>query len=106
MQLAGKPDRFGAVVNMGRKVASSRVWWWSSFFSTSGRFPSNASRHCWLKTCLSLLLIPAMPLPGDQKLTFDERVELMRGLMAEYATAKTFLPRSKKSLQVETNGTF
>ena len=33
-----------------------------------------------------------------EKLTFDERVELVRGLMAEYATAKTFLPRSKKAL--------
>ncbi|HYZ86148.1 MAG TPA: hypothetical protein VE621_17185 [Bryobacteraceae bacterium] len=41
-----------------------------------------------------------------QKLTFDERVELVRGLMAEYATAKTFLPRSKKALDYDVQGTW
>ena len=47
---------------------------------------------------LSVLLL-ATPLFADaRKLTFEERVELVRGLMAEYATAKTALPRSKKAL--------
>jgi hypothetical protein len=56
---------------------------------------------------LALALTLAVPLfPVDQKLTFEERVELMRGLMAEYATAKTLIPRSKKNLAVETNGAF
>jgi hypothetical protein len=40
------------------------------------------------------------------KLTFDERVELTRGLMAEYATVKAFLPRSKKPLPFESAGTY
>jgi hypothetical protein len=33
------------------------------------------------------------------KLTIDDRVELNRGLVAEYANAKVLLPRSKKSLE-------
>lgn len=46
-------------------------------------------------------------LQGDQKkLTFDQRVELMRGLTAEYATVKVPLPRSTKPLDVNTDGTW
>lgn len=40
------------------------------------------------------------------KLTFEDRVELTRGLMAEYATVKTLLPRSKKVLEFESSGTY
>jgi hypothetical protein len=40
------------------------------------------------------------------KLTMDDRVELMRGLMAEYATVKELLPRSKKPLAFESSGTY
>lgn len=44
---------------------------------------------------------------GDQKkLTLDQKVELMRGLTAEYATVKFPLPRSKKPLEFNSNGTF
>lgn len=44
---------------------------------------------------------------ADQhKLTIDQRVEIMRGLMAEYATVKVPLPRSKKPLDVQTDGTY
>jgi len=46
------------------------------------------------------------PLATADKLTFDERVELTRGLMAEYATVKQFLPRSKKALPFEASGTY
>ena len=46
-------------------------------------------------------------LQGDQKkLTFDQRVEIMRGLTAEYATCKIPLPRSKKPLDVSADGTY
>ena len=41
-----------------------------------------------------------------EKLTFEDRIELTRGLMAEYGTAKVLLPRSKKALDIETNGTY
>lgn len=54
------------------------------------------------------LILAALPVPlrsGD-KLTYDERVELVRGLTAEYATAKAFLPRSKKPLEFESTGTY
>jgi len=55
--------------------------------------------------CLSLLLAcPA--LTGNEKMTFDDRVELVRGLTAEYATVKEFLPRSKKPLEFESTGKY
>lgn len=40
------------------------------------------------------------------KLTFEDRIELTRGLMAEYGTAKVLLPRSRKALDIETNGSY
>lgn len=41
------------------------------------------------------------------KLTLDDRVELTRGLTAEYANAKVLVPRSKKSLEFDAqNGTY
>lgn len=42
----------------------------------------------------------------QKKLTFDQRVEIMRGLTAEYATVKVPLPRSKKALDVQTDGAY
>ena len=47
-----------------------------------------------------------VPLRGSDKLTFDERVELVRSLTSEYATAKAFLPRSKKPLEFESTGAY
>lgn len=40
------------------------------------------------------------------KLTFEDRVEIVRGLMAEYATARTLLPRSKKPLEYHDTGSY
>jgi len=46
-------------------------------------------------------------LKGDQKkLTLDQRVELLRGLLSEYATVKAPLPRSKKPLEFNSDGTY
>jgi hypothetical protein len=46
-------------------------------------------------------------LNGDQKkLTMDQRVELLRGLNSEYATVKAPLPRSKKPLEFNSDGTW
>jgi hypothetical protein len=42
----------------------------------------------------------------DTKLTTPERIELLRGIMAEYATAKVPLPRSKKPLQMQATGKY
>ena len=52
------------------------------------------------------ILALTVPLRSSNKLTFDERVELMRGLMAEYVTVKQPLPRSKKPLPFAADGTF
>jgi hypothetical protein len=54
---------------------------------------------------LALAALPA-PLRCEDKLTFDERVELVRGLSSEYATLKQFLPRSKKPLEYESSGAY
>ncbi len=40
------------------------------------------------------------------KLSFDERVEIERGLSAEYATAKVILPHSKKPLVIHSDGQY
>jgi len=42
----------------------------------------------------------------QKKLTDDQRVEIIRGLDAEYATVKVPLPRSRKPLDVQTDGTY
>jgi hypothetical protein len=52
--------------------------------------------------CALFLLAPAFA--GDKKLTEDDRIEILRGLMAEYATVKAFLPRSPKPLPIESTG--
>jgi hypothetical protein len=44
--------------------------------------------------------------PAGGKLTFEDRVELTRGLTAEYATAKVLLPRSRKALELDAAGSF
>lgn len=41
-----------------------------------------------------------------EKLTWEDRVELTRGLMAEYGTVKVLLPRSKKALDFNSDGTY
>jgi len=51
-------------------------------------------------------VVGSAPGARAEKLTFEERVELTRGLMAEYGTVKVLLPRSKKALEFESNGTF
>lgn len=52
----------------------------------------------------SWLLTPC--LASDPKLTDDDRIEILRGLTAEYATVKTYLPRSKKPLEFDSKGTW
>ena len=48
---------------------------------------------------------PAL-LPASNKLTWEDRVELTRGLTAEYATVKVLLPRSRKALEFDAKGTY
>jgi hypothetical protein len=51
-------------------------------------------------------LFVVLAVAADSKLTFQERVEISRGLTAEYATAKVPLPRSRKALAVNADGTY
>lgn len=52
---------------------------------------------------LPLLAVAGLP---AAKLTFEQRVEIVRGMTAEYATAKVFLPRSKKPLEYRSTGEY
>jgi hypothetical protein len=54
----------------------------------------------------ALLLAIAGTSAAKEKLTEGERIELIRGLSFEYATVKDFLPRSKKPLEFEADGTW
>jgi hypothetical protein len=56
------------------------------------------------KAVFVFLLLSAL-LPAE-KLTSEQRIDLIRGLTAEYATAKTQLPRSKKALELSTTGEY
>jgi len=51
-------------------------------------------------------LLAGAPFAQAQKLTEEDRVELLRGLMAEYATVKALLPRSPKPLPFEASGNY
>ena len=52
-----------------------------------------------------VILLSPLARAGD-KLTFEDRIELTRGLTAEYATVKVLLPRSKKALEFNSDGTY
>lgn len=56
-----------------------------------------------MRTIAAITVLMALPAiaPAGNKLTFEDRVELTRGLTAEYATAKILLPRSKKALEFD-----
>ena len=53
-----------------------------------------------IATAAILSLLPSLSLAGN-KLTFEDRIELTRGLMAEYGTVKVLLPHSRKPLEFD-----
>lgn len=59
-----------------------------------------------MKYALGSFLIACSLLYAADKLTDEDRIEIVRGLTAEYATAKIALPRSKKPLPFESKGTW
>ena len=61
-------------------------------------------RLCMFRARL-MIFFAASALLADQ-LTPDERIEILRGMLSEYATAKTFLPKSKKPLPFKSTGQF
>lgn len=59
-----------------------------------------------MRAWVSLLLLIPLSAFAEDKLGFDDRVEIVRGLMAEYATLKAYLPQSKKPLEFESTGKY
>ena len=57
-------------------------------------------------TIAILMLLPALLPAGNKLLTFEDRIELTRGLTAEYATVKALLPRSRKPLEFDAKGEY
>jgi hypothetical protein len=55
---------------------------------------------------LSLLAGGWMASRAADKLTEEDKIELVRGLMAEYGKAKVLVPRSRKPLELETSGSY
>lgn len=48
-----------------------------------------------------------LPLSADsKKLTDEDRIEIIRGMTAEYATVKAALPRAKRALEFESTGQY
>lgn len=56
-----------------------------------------------MRTCTAIAVLTLLPVaaPAANKLTFEDRIELTRGLTAEYATVKVLLPRSRKPLEFD-----
>ena len=54
----------------------------------------------------TLILSFVVPAFSSDKLTDQERVDLVRSLTAEYATVKETLPRTKKPLELESTGKY
>ena len=50
------------------------------------------------------ITLASIPTLRAEKLSFDEKLEIMRGLNAEYALLRVALPRSKKALAVRSTG--
>jgi len=53
-----------------------------------------------------IVLLPGIAPGAGKQLTEEDRVELIRGLTAEYATVKSLLPRSRKALEFDSKGTW
>lgn len=51
-------------------------------------------------------VLPPVCFAAGKLLTWQDKVEIVRGLEAEYATAKVLIPRSKKALEFNSNGTY
>jgi hypothetical protein len=74
--------------------------------STDGRRP-HRGRTTWMAGGLIAALAAAGSLRADsKKAAEDQHIELLRGLTAEWATVKTYLPRSKKPLDFDASGTW
>ncbi len=55
---------------------------------------------------LSLALFTPLCADNPKRLRDEDKVTLLRGLMAEYATARVLIPKSKKPLAIEEDGRY
>jgi hypothetical protein len=60
----------------------------------------------WIALAVAAAIAPASLLADSKKLTDDQRIEILRGMTAEYAKIKTLLPKSKKPLEFHSDGTW
>ena len=54
---------------------------------------------------VALLAVPAFA-GSSQRISDDDKIDILRGIEAEYAKAKVPIPRSKKALPYNSNGSF
>jgi hypothetical protein len=59
-----------------------------------------------MRAWISVLFLMCPAFAADEKIGFDDRVEIVRGLTSEYATVKAPLPKSKKPLPFESTGQY
>ncbi len=77
------------------------------FFQTARKSPiQSLDARCLSILGCAVVLCANAGMASDQKLSQEDRVEILRGMMAEYATVKSYLPRSKKPLTFHSNGTW
>jgi len=58
------------------------------------------------KIVIAASLVSGLLWADSKKLTEDQRVEILRGLMAEYAKIKVPVPVSRRPLEINTDGTY
>src|SRR5439155_4008021 len=61
--------------------------------------PAGGEPH--MRAVVPIAILTLAGLLAADKLSFEDRIELTRGLTAEYATVKVLLPRSKKALEFD-----
>lgn len=68
--------------------------------------PSCSARNAWrpIRISSALVLLPLLMYAESKVLTDQDKVEILRGLDAEYAKVKVLLPRSKKPLPFSSGG--
>jgi hypothetical protein len=70
------------------------------------RHRAKAQRSVLASLACILLLFGCVRIARADKLSTDERIEIERGLTAEFATAKVILPHSKKPLVIHSDGQY
>ena len=97
----------------GRRAAGHNFWCSVIFRSGARAHPAANRGHCsesqraaLSALAIGIVLLGASPLARADKLSFDERMEIERGLNAEFATLKISLPKAKRPLVFHSDGTY